>query len=43
LIAVVYRMDIEIPQCQCPPGSETYVNEDGMDICVSCGGWVAPS
>jgi len=36
-------MDIEIQQCQCPPGSETYVNEDGMDICVSCGGWVAPS
>lgn len=43
LVVVVCCMDIEIQQCQCPPGSETNVNEDGMDICVSCGGWVAPS
>jgi hypothetical protein len=33
-------VDEEISQCKCPPGTETYENEDGMDICVSCGGWV---
>ncbi len=33
----------EIPQCQCPPGGETYVNEDGMQICSSCNGWVGPT
>jgi hypothetical protein len=33
-------MDEEIPQCHCPPGGETYVNDDDMNICVSCGGWV---
>jgi hypothetical protein len=36
-------MDEEIQQCQCPPGGETYVNDDGMDICVSCNGWVGAS
>jgi len=33
-------MEDQIPQCECPPGSERYVNEDGMNICLSCGGWV---
>jgi len=33
----------EILQCQCPPGGETYEDEDGMQICVSCGGWVNPN
>lgn len=33
-------MEDLIPQCQCPPGSETYLNEDGMTICSACGGWV---
>jgi len=32
----------EILQCHCPPGGETYENEDGMRICVSCDGWVGP-
>jgi len=31
----------EVSQCQCPPGGETYEDEEGMQICVSCGGWVA--
>jgi len=33
----------EIPQCQCPPGGDTYLDDDGMLICVSCGGWVSPA
>ncbi|HWY36285.1 MAG TPA: hypothetical protein VNX68_16690 [Nitrosopumilaceae archaeon] len=43
LVDVTISMDEEIQQCQCPPGGETYVNEDGMDICVSCSGWVGSS
>jgi len=35
-------MDEEIQQCKCPPGGKTIVDEDGMNICVSCGGWVNP-
>jgi hypothetical protein len=31
----------EVSKCQCPPGGETYEDEDGMQICVSCGGWIA--
>ena len=34
----LYVMD-EIPKCECPPGSESYEDEDGMMICRSCGGW----
>jgi len=34
--------EMTIPKCECPPGSETYLNEDGMPICVSCNGWVMP-
>lgn len=34
-------MEDSIKQCQCPPGSESYENEDGMNICRACGGWVA--
>ncbi|KEQ56072.1 hypothetical protein AAA799N04_01504 [Marine Group I thaumarchaeote SCGC AAA799-N04] len=30
----------EVLKCECPPGSETYENDDGMLICVSCKGWV---
>jgi len=30
----------EIVKCECPPGSESYENEDGMQICLSCGGWI---
>jgi hypothetical protein len=33
----------EVSQCQCPPVVETYEDEDGMQICVSCGGWVEPT
>jgi len=36
-------MGEEISQCQCTPGGKTYVNEDGMHICVSCGGWIEPA
>ena len=43
LIDVILCMNEEIQQCQCPPGGETYVDEDGMDICVSCCGWVGSS
>ena len=30
----------EILKCDCPPGSESYENGDGMQICVSCKGWI---
>lgn len=30
----------EILKCECPPGLERYENEDGILICLSCGGWV---
>ena len=30
----------EILKCECPPGAESYENDDGMMICVSCGGWI---
>ena len=29
----------EVVKCKCPPGTERYENEDGMQICLSCGGW----
>lgn len=35
-------MEVEIRKCECPPGSATYEDEDGMLICCSCGGWVDP-
>ena len=31
----------EIRKCECPPGSKSYENEDGMRICMSCDGWIA--
>jgi hypothetical protein len=30
----------EVAKCQCPPGSVTYEDEDGMLICISCQGWI---
>jgi len=30
----------EIQKCECPPGSPTYEDDEGMLICSSCGGWV---
>lgn len=30
----------QILKCECPPGSESYENPDGMMICVSCDGWI---
>jgi len=30
----------EILKCECPPGSTSYEDEDGMQICVSCEGWI---
>jgi len=30
----------EILKCVCPPETPSYVNEDGMIICNSCGGWI---
>jgi len=31
---------MQIEKCECPPGSPSYVDEDGMIICDSCGGWI---
>ena len=31
---------MDIQKCECPPGGASYVNEDGMVICNSCGGWI---
>jgi len=33
-------MGEEVSKCECPPGSPTYENEDGMLICRSCDGWL---
>jgi len=30
----------QIVKCECPPGSESYEDEDGMLICASCKGWI---
>ncbi len=30
----------DVLQCQCSPGSESYENDKGMQICLSCGGWI---
>jgi len=30
----------EILKCECPPDLTSYEDEDGMQICVSCKGWV---
>jgi len=30
----------EIQKCECPPESPSYVDEEGMIICNSCGGWI---
>jgi hypothetical protein len=29
-----------VQKCECPPDSPSYVNEDDMIICNSCGGWI---
>ncbi|KFM15697.1 hypothetical protein AAA799B03_00390 [Marine Group I thaumarchaeote SCGC AAA799-B03] len=42
LLNLIPYMDT-IQKCDCPPSSETVENEDGMLICISCGGWVSPS
>jgi hypothetical protein len=31
---------MDVLKCECPPGSESYENEEGMLICLACGGWV---
>ena len=30
----------DVLKCECPPGSERYENDEGMQICLSCGGWI---
>ena len=35
-------MGNDIQKCECPPGSPTYEDDEGMLICSSCGGWVNP-
>ena len=30
----------EVLKCECPPGSESYENPDGVMICISCDGWI---
>lgn len=29
-----------VQKCDCPPDSSSYVNDDDMIICNSCGGWI---
>ena len=31
---------MKIQKCECPPESTSYVNEDDLIICNSCGGWI---
>jgi len=31
---------MEIQKCECPPGSPSFVNDENMIICNSCGGWI---
>ena len=31
---------MKIKICECPPESSSYVNEDRLIICNSCGGWI---
>ena len=38
LLFTIFNMEIQ--QCECPPDSPSYVNEDDMIICNSCGGWI---
>lgn len=33
----------ELQKCECPPGSKNYEDEEGMLICLSCGGWMLES
>jgi hypothetical protein len=30
----------EVLKCECPPGSKSYENDEGMQICSSCEGWI---
>jgi len=29
-----------VEKCDCPPGAKIHVDEEGMIICDSCGGWI---
>lgn len=31
---------MKIKTCKCLPGYSSYVNEDCLIICNSCGGWI---
>jgi hypothetical protein len=31
---------MEIQKCECPPGSQSFVDDENMTICSSCGGWI---
>ena len=30
----------DVLKCECPPDSKRYENDEGMQICFSCGGWI---
>ena len=38
LLPVIVLMEIQ--KCECPPGTPSYVNDENMIICNSCGGWI---
>lgn len=31
---------MKIQKCECPPDTQSHVNEDGMIICNACRGWI---
>lgn len=39
IISLKVSIFMDIQKCECPPGGASYVDEDGMIICNSCGGW----
>ncbi len=40
IILLQIIVPMEIQKCECPPGSTSYVNDESMIICNSCGGWI---
>ncbi|MBP0134498.1 MAG: hypothetical protein ITD40_06005 [Nitrosarchaeum sp.] len=37
---VCMQVMFDVLKCECPPGSESHENDEGMQICLSCGGWM---
>ncbi len=38
LSRVIVTMDIQ--KCECPPDTPSYLDDEDMIICNSCGGWI---